>query len=128
MTQAMRVYLLGRFEVVVRGRTIPDDAWRRRKARQLFKCLLSRPRNRLVKDEAIELLWPESDPEAASTNLRSALHAIRRALEEAGEGDVVLLAGKGHETYQEIADRTIAFDDREVAAAEIRAVTRDHAP
>jgi UDP-N-acetylmuramoyl-L-alanyl-D-glutamate--2,6-diaminopimelate ligase len=26
--------------------------------------------------------------------------AIRRALEEAGEGDVVLLAGKGHETYQ----------------------------
>jgi len=41
--------------------------------------------------------------------------AIRRALEEAGPGDIVLLAGKGHETYQVLKDRTIAFDDREVA-------------
>ncbi len=41
--------------------------------------------------------------------------AIRRALFEAGPGDVVVIAGKGHETYQEIAGRTIAFDDRLVA-------------
>ena len=41
--------------------------------------------------------------------------AIRRAIESAGPGDVVLLAGKGHETYQVLKDRTIAFDDREVA-------------
>ncbi len=47
--------------------------------------------------------------------------AIRLAVAEAGPGDVVVIAGKGHETYQELADRTIAFDDREVAAEEIRA-------
>lgn len=47
--------------------------------------------------------------------------AIRLAVAEAGAGDVVVIAGKGHETYQELADRTIAFDDREVAAEEIRA-------
>jgi UDP-N-acetylmuramoyl-L-alanyl-D-glutamate--2,6-diaminopimelate ligase len=41
--------------------------------------------------------------------------AIRRALEEAREGDVVLLAGKGHEPYQVLKDRTIHFDDREMA-------------
>lgn len=41
--------------------------------------------------------------------------AIRRALEEAREGDIVLLTGKGHETYQVLADHTIHFDDREVA-------------
>jgi UDP-N-acetylmuramoyl-L-alanyl-D-glutamate--2,6-diaminopimelate ligase len=41
--------------------------------------------------------------------------AIRRALEEAREGDVVLLAGKGHEPYQVLKDRTIHFDDREIA-------------
>ena len=35
--------------------------------------------------------------------------AIRRALEEAEPGDVVLLAGKGHETYQVLKDRTIRF-------------------
>jgi UDP-N-acetylmuramoyl-L-alanyl-D-glutamate--2,6-diaminopimelate ligase len=48
--------------------------------------------------------------------------AIRLAISEARTGDVVVIAGKGHETYQELADRTIAFDDREVAAEEIRAL------
>jgi UDP-N-acetylmuramoyl-L-alanyl-D-glutamate--2,6-diaminopimelate ligase len=41
--------------------------------------------------------------------------AIRRAVEEARAGDFILLAGKGHETYQIFKDRTIHFDDREVA-------------
>ncbi|MDX1983137.1 MAG: UDP-N-acetylmuramoyl-L-alanyl-D-glutamate--2,6-diaminopimelate ligase, partial [Bryobacteraceae bacterium] len=41
--------------------------------------------------------------------------AIRMALAEAAPGDLVLLAGKGHETYQILKDRTIDFDDREVA-------------
>jgi UDP-N-acetylmuramoyl-L-alanyl-D-glutamate--2,6-diaminopimelate ligase len=41
--------------------------------------------------------------------------AIRRALKEAREGDIVILAGKGHETYQVLKDRTISFDDRAVA-------------
>jgi UDP-N-acetylmuramoyl-L-alanyl-D-glutamate--2,6-diaminopimelate ligase len=41
--------------------------------------------------------------------------AIRIALQEAGEGDVVLIAGKGHETYQVLRDRTIDYDDRAVA-------------
>jgi UDP-N-acetylmuramoyl-L-alanyl-D-glutamate--2,6-diaminopimelate ligase len=46
--------------------------------------------------------------------------AIRTAVTEARTGDVVVIAGKGHETYQELADRTIAFDDRTVAVQEIR--------
>jgi UDP-N-acetylmuramoyl-L-alanyl-D-glutamate--2,6-diaminopimelate ligase len=41
--------------------------------------------------------------------------AIFRAIDEARDGDVVLIAGKGHETYQIIGDRTIHFDDKEVA-------------
>jgi UDP-N-acetylmuramoyl-L-alanyl-D-glutamate--2,6-diaminopimelate ligase len=41
--------------------------------------------------------------------------AIRLALEAAKPGDVVLLAGKGHEKEQILADRTIHFDDAEVA-------------
>ncbi len=46
--------------------------------------------------------------------------AIRKALETAAPGDIVILAGKGHETYQVLKDRTIAFDDREVARAVLR--------
>jgi UDP-N-acetylmuramoyl-L-alanyl-D-glutamate--2,6-diaminopimelate ligase len=41
--------------------------------------------------------------------------AISRALRSAGPGDVVIIAGKGHEKGQEIAGRTIPFDDAEVA-------------
>jgi UDP-N-acetylmuramoyl-L-alanyl-D-glutamate--2,6-diaminopimelate ligase len=43
--------------------------------------------------------------------------AIAAAIGLAGCGDVVLLAGKGHETYQEINGRRIHFDDAETAAA-----------
>ena len=41
--------------------------------------------------------------------------AINRVLAMAEDGDVVVIAGKGHETYQEFADTVISFDDREVA-------------
>ena len=46
--------------------------------------------------------------------------AIERAIESAAAGDVVVIAGKGHEQGQEFADRTIPFDDREVARAALR--------
>jgi UDP-N-acetylmuramoyl-L-alanyl-D-glutamate--2,6-diaminopimelate ligase len=46
--------------------------------------------------------------------------AIRRAIEEAAPGDVVLLAGKGHETYQVLKDKVIEFDDRVVARRILR--------
>jgi UDP-N-acetylmuramoyl-L-alanyl-D-glutamate--2,6-diaminopimelate ligase len=48
--------------------------------------------------------------------------AIRLAMEEASPGDVVVIAGKGHETYQELADRRIPFDDRAVAEDELRSI------
>ena len=41
--------------------------------------------------------------------------AIAQAIQMAGPGDLVLIAGKGHENYQIFAERTIHFDDREVA-------------
>lgn len=46
--------------------------------------------------------------------------AIRKAIEMAGPGDIILLAGKGHETYQVLRDRTIDFDDREIARRVLR--------
>ena len=46
--------------------------------------------------------------------------AIQLAIDEARAGDIVLLAGKGHEDYQIFADRTIHFDDREEARKALR--------
>ena len=49
-----------------------------------------------------------------SVTVENRKEAIKYALEIAREGDVVLLAGKGHETYQILKDETIHFDEREI--------------
>jgi UDP-N-acetylmuramoyl-L-alanyl-D-glutamate--2,6-diaminopimelate ligase len=51
--------------------------------------------------------------------------AIRLAIAASRPGDTVLIAGKGHETYQILSDRTIAFDDRSVAAQALADVMCD---
>ncbi|AEJ41631.1 UDP-N-acetylmuramyl-tripeptide synthetase [Sulfobacillus acidophilus TPY] len=50
--------------------------------------------------------------------------AIRLALNQAQPGDVVLIVGKGHETYQIYRDATIHFDDREVARQILRELNK----
>jgi len=59
-----------------------------------------------------------SNPEAPGryTVLPDRREAIYAAIASAEPGDVVVIAGKGHETVQILADRTIPFDDRRVAA------------
>lgn len=49
--------------------------------------------------------------------------AIARTIAEAGDDDVIVIAGKGHETYQVIGDQVVHFDDRE--EAEIALKKRD---
>jgi len=46
--------------------------------------------------------------------------AIGRALAAANKGDIVLIAGKGHETYQVFKDRTVHFSDAEVVRETLR--------
>jgi UDP-N-acetylmuramoyl-L-alanyl-D-glutamate--2,6-diaminopimelate ligase len=50
--------------------------------------------------------------------------AISHAIDLASDGDVVLIAGKGHEDYQVIGDEVIDFDDRLVAAQKLTGVPR----
>jgi UDP-N-acetylmuramoyl-L-alanyl-D-glutamate--2,6-diaminopimelate ligase len=52
--------------------------------------------------------------------IRDRRQAIERALHLAEADDIVIIAGKGHENYQILKDRTISFDDKEVAKAIIK--------
>lgn len=60
-------------------------------------------------------------PEGPDASLVDRREAIAFALDTAREGDVVVVAGKGHETGQQFSDRTIPFDDRSVVREELSA-------
>jgi UDP-N-acetylmuramoyl-L-alanyl-D-glutamate--2,6-diaminopimelate ligase len=47
--------------------------------------------------------------------IRDRREAIAKTIREAGDDDVIVIAGKGHETYQVMGDRVVHFDDREEA-------------
>ena len=73
--------------------------------------------------------WPaERIAEAAGAGEGAELivdrrEAIARAIQTAAAGDVVVIAGKGHEQGQEFEDgRKLPFDDRDVAREELRAL------
>lgn len=51
--------------------------------------------------------------------------AIASALRSAGRGDMVVIAGKGHETHQEIGASTVPFDDAEVARRVLSGAGKD---
>ena len=82
--------LLGGFGVVVDGHPISGDSWRRRRAAGLVKLLALAPNHRLVREQAMEALWPEIDDTAGGRNLRKAAHYARHAL---GLPDAIVLDG-----------------------------------
>jgi UDP-N-acetylmuramoyl-L-alanyl-D-glutamate--2,6-diaminopimelate ligase len=72
------------------------------------------------RSEDPRIILAEIEPGLQSTGVQYTMEpdraaAIRIALEAAAPGDVVLLAGKGHEKEQAIAGRSIPFDDVEIA-------------
>jgi UDP-N-acetylmuramoyl-L-alanyl-D-glutamate--2,6-diaminopimelate ligase len=64
---------------------------------------------------------PKETRDRCSVELDRA-QAIRLAITQARPEDLVLVAGKGHEDYQIFADRTVHFDDREVAERVLREI------
>ena len=77
----IRIYLLGRFEVARGDKVLSTLDWPRRKAASLLQRLAFQ--RRLLKDEAIDFLWPDADPASGANNLYRTLHALRQTLDNA---------------------------------------------
>ena len=73
--------LLGGFAAAVDGVPVAESAWRLKKARELVKLLALAPGHRLHREQAMELLWGDREPDAASNNLNQAVYVARRALD-----------------------------------------------
>ncbi len=80
----LRVQTLGAFKVWRGDELIASARWSRPTVAALFKCLLTAPGHRLSREQAIDLLWPEADPERAAATLRVAVHRLRAVLDEPG--------------------------------------------
>src|SRR5436190_23071756 len=79
--QSLKICLLGPFRVTVEGRVVTERQWSRRKPALLIKLLALQPHHQLHREQMIELLWPDSDPDSAINNLHKAIHLARHALE-----------------------------------------------
>ena len=72
------------------------------------------PRTEDPSDIIKDILAGISKTDCEYTVVENRFDAIEYALDNARENDVILLAGKGHETYQVLKERTIVFDEREI--------------
>lgn len=80
-----RIRLLGSFTVERGDRVLLADDWPLKKAAALLKRLALE--RRLLKDQAIEFLWPEADLASGANNLYKTLYALRQTLDKAlGDG------------------------------------------
>ena len=78
--EELRIELLGGFRIALGADEIPDDGWRLAKARSLVKIVALAPGQSILREQLVDLLWPELDPGAGSNNLHQALHIARRTL------------------------------------------------
>jgi predicted ATPase len=109
----LAIKLLGGFAAVVDGEPVADSLWRLRKGRELIKMLALATDHRLHREQLMDVLWPQSDPDAAANNLHQVVHAARRAV---GAESIVLR----DELLALDAGVAVDVDDFERAAAHAR--------
>jgi DNA-binding SARP family transcriptional activator/TolB-like protein len=79
----LELRLLGSATIFVDGVVVEERQWTRRKSKALLKLLALAPQHQLHREQLMEHLWPEQEPELAANNLNKIIHAARRALEPA---------------------------------------------
>src|SRR5256885_16789221 len=80
-SSSLEIHLLGHFRMLVDGQAVDERSFTRRKPKLLIKLLALQPHHQLHREQAMEYLWPDSDPASAANNLHKAIHMARHALE-----------------------------------------------
>jgi UDP-N-acetylmuramoyl-L-alanyl-D-glutamate--2,6-diaminopimelate ligase len=127
---ALRLHTPGRL-VVVFGAGGDRDAGKRplmgaAAAARADVAIVTDDNPRLEDPAAIRAAILAAAPEAEEAGDRA--EAILRGVDALGPDDRLLIAGKGHETGQEVGGRTLPFDDAEAARAAVAALDQEDAP
>lgn len=77
----LQVFCLGTLSLIRDGEAVPNKAFKRKKARELFVLLLASPDTFFHREELAAQLWPDASQKAALRDFRVALHALSDALE-----------------------------------------------
>ena len=77
----LHIKLMGDFAVTRGTNSIKPEDWERPSARMLFQYLALNAGKKLTRDQIIEDLWPEADPDAARGTLKTTLSRMRTAIE-----------------------------------------------
>lgn len=121
--------LLGVISFAIDGVPVEEHQWTRRKAKALLKILALAPQYQLHREQLIEYLWPEQEPELAANNLNKIIHAARRALEptlKSGADSRFILTHDQHVQLQAPGGLWIdveAFEQLATVALKSKAVT-----
>ncbi|HEU4511799.1 MAG TPA: BTAD domain-containing putative transcriptional regulator [Nocardioidaceae bacterium] len=108
----VHIRLLGGFDVSVDDRQVPARSWQRRSAASLVKLLALQPGRRMLREQVVDVLWPELLLDEAAPRLHVAAHYARTAT---GSRDAVVLAG-GMVSLFPTADVTLDVDEFDRAA------------
>lgn len=110
---AVRIQVLGRFEVLVGGRAVPLTAWRSRQARSLVKILVAHRGRPVARAELTELLWPDDDPQRTGHRLSVLQSTVRGVL------DPTRLWPADHHVRADVAGISLDTDHVSIDAEEL---------
>jgi DNA-binding SARP family transcriptional activator len=80
----MRIQLLGGFQIRAGDQVVGEEQFRLRKARNLVKLLALAPDHRLHREQVIEKLWADQEPDLAVKSFHQALYIARKVLAACG--------------------------------------------
>jgi DNA-binding SARP family transcriptional activator len=114
----LHIRTLGAFGIWRGDQEVRDRDWRSSKARQLFQLLLTERGRALPRDQVIDTLWPDMEPEAAANNLRVTINRLSKALEpDRPEGAPPAYIVQHSETYALNTESDLDIDAVRFAAA-----------
>jgi len=79
---ALRIEMLGSLRVSIGGTHVAPEAWKRRRAPEIFAYLVANRGQGVTRERLVDLYWPDSDADAAHDSLRVTITAIRKAVGE----------------------------------------------